>query len=59
MAAVVAAVSIGIPGEHGFALAGRVLASVGAGVLSFGVVARALGVEELSFLTRQLLRRSS
>jgi putative peptidoglycan lipid II flippase len=59
MAAVVAAVSIGISGERGLALAGRVLAAVGAGVLSFGVVARALGVEELSFFTRQLVRRSS
>jgi putative peptidoglycan lipid II flippase len=59
MAGVVAAVSIGIPGDRGLALAGRVVAAVGAGVLSFGVVARALGVEELNFFTRQLVRRSS
>jgi len=57
MAVVVILVSIGINDEKGLALAARVLASVGIGVLTFAGVARALGVEELTVFTRQLLRR--
>jgi putative peptidoglycan lipid II flippase len=57
MAGVVAVVSIGITGERGFALAGRVVAAIVVGVLTFGAVARALGVEELTVLLRQLRRR--
>src|SRR5205823_1253936 len=57
MAGVVALVSVGITGERGVALAARVLASVVVGVLTFAGVARALGVEELAVLLRQLRRR--
>ncbi|MBV8160215.1 MAG: murein biosynthesis integral membrane protein MurJ [Acidimicrobiia bacterium] len=58
MAAVVVPLSIGIVGEHGWLLAARVLGSVAAGVVAFVLVARALGVDELTTLTRQLLRRA-
>ena len=57
MAAVVALVSIGITDVRGLALAARVVASVLAGVVTFAGVARALGVDELTVFTRQLLRR--
>jgi putative peptidoglycan lipid II flippase len=57
MAGAVVLVSIGINDERGFALAARVLASVAVGVITFFVAARALGVEELTVFTRQLLRR--
>jgi putative peptidoglycan lipid II flippase len=57
MAGVVAATAIGITDERGVMLAARVLASVTAGIVTFVVIARALGVEELSVLARQLLRR--
>ena len=58
MAAVVAAVSVGIGAAHGWLLAARVGASFAAGVVSFLVIARALGVDELTVVTRQLLRRA-
>ena len=58
MAVVVAAVSIGIMDESGVVLAARVVASVAVGVVSFVLMARLLGVDELTVLTRQLLRRS-
>ena len=58
MAAVVALVSIGITDARGVALAARVVASVLAGVVTFAGVARALGVEELTVFTRQLLKQS-
>jgi putative peptidoglycan lipid II flippase len=57
MAAAVVLVSIGINDSRGLMLAARVLASVAVGVVTFAGVARALGVEELNFFTRQLLRR--
>jgi len=57
MAGVVAVVSVGIGDTRGFELAARVLASVAAGIVSFVLMARALHVEELAVLTRQLLRR--
>jgi len=59
MAVLVALVSIGINGDRGVVLAARVLASVGVGVVSFAAVAHALGVQELTVFTRQLLRRPS
>jgi putative peptidoglycan lipid II flippase len=59
MAAAVILVSIGINDERGFALAARVLASVAVGVITFAGAARALGVDELTVFTRQLLRRSA
>jgi peptidoglycan biosynthesis protein MviN/MurJ (putative lipid II flippase) len=57
MAGAVALVSIGINDERGLALAARVLAAVAVGVVVFAGMARALGVEELTVFTRQLLRR--
>jgi peptidoglycan biosynthesis protein MviN/MurJ (putative lipid II flippase) len=59
MAAAVILVSIGINDERGLALAARVLASVAVGVITFAGAARALGVDELTVFTRQLLRRSA
>jgi putative peptidoglycan lipid II flippase len=58
MALVVVAASIGINDARGLALGARVVASVAAGVVSFFISARALGVEELTVLTRQLLKRA-
>jgi putative peptidoglycan lipid II flippase len=58
MALVVVAASIGINDARGLALAARLLASVAAGVVSFFLSARVLGVEELTVLTRQLLKRA-
>jgi putative peptidoglycan lipid II flippase len=58
MAGAVALVSIGINEERGLTLAARVLAAIVVGVLTFGAVARALGVDELAVFTRQVLRRS-
>jgi putative peptidoglycan lipid II flippase len=57
MAAAVALVSIGIGDTRGLALAARVLAAVAVGVVVFAGMARALGVEELTVFTRQVLRR--
>jgi len=57
MTAIVAATSVGISDTRGLELAARVLASVAAGVVSFALIARALHVEDLTVLTRQLLRR--
>jgi putative peptidoglycan lipid II flippase len=57
MAAAVALTSIGINDERGLTLAARVLASVAVGVITFVGAARALGVQELTVFTRQLLRR--
>ena len=59
MAGVVAAVSVGIGDTRGLELAARVLGSVAAGIVSFVLMARVLGVEELAVITRQLLRRRS
>jgi len=57
MSGVVAVASIGIADTRGLELAARVLASVTAGVVSFFVIARRLRVEEVTVVTRQLLRR--
>ena len=59
MTGVVAAVSIGIMDDSGLVLAARVVASVAVGVVTFVLAARLLGVDELTVLTRQLLRRSA
>ena len=59
MAGVVAAVSHGLPGEHGLALAGRVGAAVAAGVVAYVAMARLLGTEELTALLGQLRRRAA
>jgi putative peptidoglycan lipid II flippase len=57
MAGVVAAVSAAVPGEDGLALAARVAASIGAGVVTYMLAARALGVDELTSFVRQLRGR--
>jgi putative peptidoglycan lipid II flippase len=57
MAGVVAAVSLGLGGEHGLALAVRVVAAVAAGVIAYLGAARALGVEELATVLNQLRRQ--
>jgi putative peptidoglycan lipid II flippase len=57
MAGVVVVASVGIGDTRGLELAARVLASVLAGIVTFLLMARALHVEELTVITRQLLRR--
>ncbi|MBV8235429.1 MAG: murein biosynthesis integral membrane protein MurJ [Acidimicrobiia bacterium] len=57
MSGVVAVASMGIADTRGLELAARVLASVTAGVVSFFFIARRLRVEEVTVVTRQLLRR--
>jgi putative peptidoglycan lipid II flippase len=59
MTGAVAAASIGIMDQSGLMLWARVLASIAVGVVTFVVAARLLGVDELTVLTRQLLRRST
>ena len=49
--------TIGINDSRGLMLAERVLASVAVGIVVFAAAAWALGVEELTVFTRQLLRR--
>jgi putative peptidoglycan lipid II flippase len=56
MAGVVAAVSFSLPADHGLALAGRVGAAVVAGVVAYTATARALGIEELTTMLKQLRR---
>jgi hypothetical protein len=59
MAGLVAVVSVAVPGSRGLALAARVVAAVGIGVVTYVVAARALGMDELTALLRQLRRRSA
>jgi hypothetical protein len=59
MAGVVATVSAAMPGDVGLALAARVAVCIIAGVITYVVAARALGVDELTSLLRQLRGRAA
>jgi len=59
MAAVVATVSAAMPGDVGLALAARVAVCIIAGVITYVVAARALGVDELTSVLRQLRGRAA
>jgi len=52
-------VSAAVQGDEGLALAARVAASIGAGVVTYVVAARALGVDELTTFMRQLRGRAA